>query len=182
MPFIINDLPDTEYLMECFIYDPNSGDLIWKYRPVEHFKNQRGYKCFNSNFANKKAGTENHGYLIIKLDGTLYRAHRIVYALVHGDCPNNFEIDHINGDKLNNKISNLRLASRNQNMKNIKIYKNNTSGFIGVRWYKKYNKWTASAGRKNLGYFYLLEDAVKARDEYVKSTNGLFAVLNKEIS
>jgi len=91
------------------------------------------------------------------------------------------EVDHEDRDGLNNRRSNLRIATRSQNGMNRKINKNNTSGYKGVYWHKQHQKWCAQIKINNkkihLGYFDNKIDAVKARDEAAKKYHGEFARL-----
>lgn len=79
------------------------------------------------------------------------------------------EIDHINGDGLDNRAVNLRLVSKRENNKNKRLQENNTSGFNGVSFDKKVGKWHAyvkiNRKRRTLGYFSLKSDAIKARED-----------------
>jgi hypothetical protein len=107
------------------------------------------------------------GYIIIGLDGYEFRAHRIAWLLTHGYMPECY-IDHINGDPSDNRILNLRLANFSQNGMNAKA-KKNSSGFKGVVWHKRDQKWIARirVNRKpiHIGAFKNLEDAVEARNQ-----------------
>ena len=90
--------------------------------------------------------------------------------MFHGIDPLEKLVDHIDGDKSNNKINNLRLASKSENGRNrVNLPSNNTSGVIGVCWDKKAKKWKAfimiNGKQKHLGYFINIEDAIKARKE-----------------
>ena len=98
--------------------------------------------------------------------------------------PAGFETDHINGNKLDNRLCNLRIATRDQNMYNKRAYKNNTSGYKGVCWKKENERWVAqiNIGRKRvcLGYF---DDAIAAAQAYDAAASehyGEFARLNFE--
>jgi hypothetical protein len=99
--------------------------------------------------------TESGGYRNIMM-------HRLI-----NKTPLGFETDHVNRDKLDNRRSNLRTASNSLNQFNAGIRKDNTSGFIGVSWYKTTGKWRAVISVKGkltgLGYFNKIEDAIKAR-------------------
>lgn len=83
------------------------------------------------------------------------------------DAPKGKDVDHIFGDTMDNRKSQLRICSRSENMSNSKHYANNTSGHRGVTWYKKNSKWMAyimiNYKHKNLGYYDEIEDAVAAR-------------------
>lgn len=89
------------------------------------------------------------------------------------------EIDHIDGNGLNNRRSNLRRGTHSQNQCNQRKRSSNTSGFIGVTWYQRYRKWRAGFRRVFIGYFDTPQEAAEARDLYAKAEAGEFAKLNK---
>lgn len=105
------------------------------------------------------------GYAAVNVGGGMLRAHRIIYAIVHGEMPG--EIDHIDGNPMNNRIENLRDVSHSVNMHNSKKSKDNTSGFPGVYWHSQHQKWYAcirADGRLiHIGYFDDFDEAVQAR-------------------
>lgn len=80
-------------------------------------------------------------YWQLEVGGKAYRAHRIIFLMHHGYLPK--QIDHIDGNGLNNDIENLRAANHGQNQHNKGTQKNNTSGFKGVSWHKRDKKWQA---------------------------------------
>lgn len=108
--------------------------------------------------------------------------HRIAWYMATGIDPIDFELDHANGDKTDNRISNLRRATRADNNRNQPKQKNNTSGYKGVSWNKTYSKWVAYIGvdwkRQHLGYFDTLEDAHTAYKEAANRLHGSFANCN----
>jgi hypothetical protein len=110
------------------------------------------------------AGTKHSkGYIQIKIDCKFYLAHRLVWLYVYGNFPEN-ELDHINEIKDDNCIINLRPATRQENLHNVSSpFVTNTSGFRGVSWFKKYQKWQAQISinrkRKHLGLFNTPEEA-----------------------
>lgn len=129
--------------------------------------------------AGEKAGREagwnaGRGYRYIQVDGIQYSTHRIIYLMFHGYLPE--MLDHIDRDKSNNRIENLRPCTKNQNFYNAKISKRNTSGVKGVSWNKTYKKWGAQIKVNYkplwLGYFTSIKDAEKtviaARKEHHK--------------
>ncbi|MCS2167544.1 HNH endonuclease [Scandinavium manionii] len=158
------------YLRECLDYDPDSGLLTWKERPRSHFKGTAGFKNYHQQFAGKDAGfLSQHGYLRVLLSGRRYPAHRLCFAIYHGSYPNGM-IDHINGDRADNRINNLRCVDRQENMRNMAKYSNNTSGYVGVCLRKDNGKFRAfindnNKKRKWLGTFDNLDDAIQARKE-----------------
>ena len=95
-----------EYLKERFEYDSETGQLIWR----THLRKAR--------YVGKPAGTKRKGYIYIYLDKKQQSAHRLIWIFHHGFIPENKQIDHIDGDKTNNRMENLRLASRCENMWN----------------------------------------------------------------
>lgn len=107
------------------------------------------------------------GYSVIQFKGKQSLTHRVAWFLTHGYWAK--EIDHINGNRNDNRLVNLRSVTRIENSKNACISKRNTSGYIGVGFDKKRNKWTASINvnykRKALGYFDKKDEAITARKE-----------------
>lgn len=128
----IKNLPPIEELRYWFVYSPDSGDLRWKNSP--------GCKVR----AGTRAGSPDvKGHLQTKLRGQMYYNHRIVWALVTGDDPANMQVDHINGNKQDNRFSNLRLASHSQNGCNSDARQNTVSGIKGITWSALHSKWRA---------------------------------------
>lgn len=157
-----------ERLNEVLRYDPESGKLFWRDRGREFFETQRAFSTWNARYAGKEAMTSDngHGYLRGSIGNKLILAHRAIWALQHGEWPVD-QIDHINGDRRDNRISNLRCVSHKTNGRNQKRPTNNRSGAVGVHFYKKSKRWQAhitTEGKTNfLGYFDSFEDAVEAR-------------------
>ena len=152
MPLDAKELPSRDELLRVFIYNPDTGILLWQKRQP----NTRGAKIFNARFAGKCAGTIREGYLSVEYNNLSYFAHRIIWKIVTGMEPPEW-IDHEDGNPLNNKWNNIRSASHAQNMWNTDLFQNNTSGFRGVSWIKAHRKWRAAIsvnGQKiHLGYF-----------------------------
>ena len=92
------------------------------------------------------------------------------------------DVDHINRNRLDNRLCNLRICSHQENAYNIGLKSSNTSGYIGVYWNTEKNKWCAririNGKKKHCGYFSSIIDAAKAYDKKAKETRGEFAVLN----
>ncbi len=152
-----------EQLQEVFDYF--DGQLIWK-------------KCRNTTVIGKPAGAiGGRGYVNVKLNGKTYTAHRLIYLLQHGHVPD--MIDHIDRDKTNNRIENLRPASVSQNVCNREAPANSTSGIKGVRFHKRDKKWIAYAkvnGRqKHIGLFASMEAAAFAASAVRKTLHGGYA-------
>lgn len=160
-------LPNIDYLRDLFSYDPKTGVLTWRERPVEHFTTERAWKAWNTKYSGTKAGSVGGSkYRKIRIDGRRYNAHRVVYAIHHGNWPQR-HIDHIDGDGDNNKIANLRDVDRQTNQRNAGMRTDNTSGVTGVGWDKSSRKWrayiTLGGQYKHVGLFENVEDATAAR-------------------
>jgi hypothetical protein len=163
---------DAARMRALFDYDPLAGILRFKERPVEAFHSPARHQWWTRQFCGRAMGcvtTSKNGkrYVITKVDGMRYSAHRIIWAIVHGGISPALEIDHEDGDGTNNRLSNLRLATRTTNGRNLKRSKSNTSGATGVSWHKRAGKWVAQ-GKMNdtmhyLGLFSSFDDAVAAR-------------------
>lgn len=102
---------DYEYVSSLYRYDPDTGFIY----------NQRG----------ERRGGKSGGYIMIWLDGRNYYAHRIAWLLTHKRWPS-CHIDHVNGDRSDNRLQNLRDATRQQNMQNRRRFNNNKLGVKGV--------------------------------------------------
>lgn len=157
---------DQQYVKECFDYNPLNGVLTWKERPITHFNTERSWKTFNSQKKGKEISTKgNHGYLQVAINKKIYLAHRICVLWMTGEMPE--FVDHEDHDRTNNKWSNLKTVSQQQNNKNLKMRKTNTSGVTGVRWCNRDNLWTSriqvNYKNINLGSFSNIFDAVCAR-------------------
>ena len=168
------DLPSPELLRKILRYEPDTGKLFWRERSVDMFADSKhnaelACSAWNSRFAGKDALTafNCNGYKTGSILNRCYLAHRIIWAMVYDEWPEN--IDHINGVRDDNRIQNLRSVSRSENNRNKKRQSNNASGVCGVNWHKQHSKWRAyikADGKvKNLGYFTDFDDAVAARKE-----------------
>lgn len=158
---------DCETLRELLDYCPETGLLRWKIRKPEDQN-----KIFNTSFAETEAFTAVHtdGYRNGTIYGKQYKAHRIIWILFHGEQPD--QIDHINGNRADNRIANLRSVSRRVNCMNRGLRSDNTTGKPGVWWSKGMGKYQASIssekGRIFLGTFSKLEDAIAAKNDAEK--------------
>jgi hypothetical protein len=174
-----SDIP-LAYLNDVIAFDISSPTLLrWKHRPREHFEvanpAAHAWEGWNAHYAGKPALTAQteagyrHGCLTFNGKTCTLYAHRVICALLHGRWPVN-EIDHINGNRSDNTPSNLREATHIENGQNNSLHSNNTSGFLGVRWDRRRNKWkaeiTVSRRRRHLGYF---ETAEAASAAYIAS-------------
>lgn len=138
---------EIEYLRECFEYDHDTGDLIWKTRPEEHFQDQRSWRIWNTKYSGCIAGSverreDTTDYIQVSINNATTRAHRVCFALYQGYWTDN-QIDHMDGDGLNNRPDNLREVTNLENGKNQKLRSNNTSGHMGISWHKTKGYWQA---------------------------------------
>lgn len=164
-------MPSARLLRRLIDYDPHTGEMRWKERPVWMFSdNKNGRRgnaaTWNSRYAGKRAmGCENgNGYLVGPLLSKNYLAHRVAWAIYHGRAPNK-KIDHQNGVRSDNRIENLRTVDDFANAQNMSLSKANRSGATGVS--IAGNQWVArirANGRQyHLGLFTLFDDALAAR-------------------
>jgi hypothetical protein len=150
----LKNIPPS-FIKECLNYNPSTGIVTWKTRPRSHFKTGRVFAIWNTRFAGKPITYINyHGYvkLVLTYNDVKYgpRAHQIAWCLFHGRWPKD-EIDHKNGNRADNRISNLREVTTAQRNQNQKLYKNNTTGFPGIE--KVGRKWRATARKTYIGMF-----------------------------
>lgn len=156
------NLPSIEYMHKRLRYEPETGKLFW--RDCEEMP-----KKWRTRYAGREAFTAvSQGYRQGDIDGVKFWAHRVIWASHYGEWPSD-QIDHINGVRDDNRISNLRVVTNQQNQRNASMQRNNTSGVCGVEWHKASGKWQASirinGRRRHLGLFTALEDAAEARAE-----------------
>ncbi len=143
-------MPDLNYLKSILDYNPDTGEFTWKVSLNRCIKidSIAGYLWVDT----KKPDVK---YYRIMINGKKYYSHRLAYYYITGIDPAEKQVDHINGNTLNNRFENLRIATQANNCKNRKENKNNTSGFKGVFLCKK--KWQAriQVNNKiiNLGFY-----------------------------
>jgi len=160
----------AERLRELLHYEPETGSFTWKARTPEDFedgkKQSKEHNCaiWNGRYAGKPAGTVNKviGYSTICVEHSYIYAHRLAWLYVHGSWPVD-QIDHINSLRHDNRLSNLREADRGQQEMNKPVSARNTSGFKGVSWTPREQKWRANIAADgkplSLGYW---DDPLKA--------------------
>lgn len=160
----------AERAREVLSYDPETGEFTWLARsgadPVT--------KGWNTRYAGSKAGaTDSAGCRQIAIDGKAHLAHRLAWLMVHGRWPRE-QIDHINGRRNDNRLINLREASRAENAQNIGPNRRNKVGFLGVSRNEKLGKWVAFIGlNKKNRYLGSFETAEGARDAYLAAKREL---------
>lgn len=166
------ELPDIEFLRECFYIKDNT--LYWNERPAKHFNSERSRKVFTTRFPHTPAGYlhKNNGYIEVRLDGKLYKAHRIIYKLLTGVEPVGI-VDHVDGDVYNNSLANLRLASPKENARNSKKSRNGRSSvFKGVIYNK--GRWISSVTNDDMPNVLYFDTELEAALDYHKRAAELF--------
>jgi hypothetical protein len=157
--------PSVEEVKQLFDYHPD-GFLIWKIK--SSFKTYPGYVAGSPNAS---------GYSQVSYKSKKYKTHRLIW-IWHGYKLDD-EIDHIDGNKLNNKIENLRAVKKNQNQWNSKIRIDNKSGVKGVLWHKRDCKWSVSLRvnkkARHFGYYKDLEFAQLVAEEARSLYHGEYA-------
>ncbi len=154
-----------EQARELFSYDPDTGVLTWK----------KGFKCGANRVA--PAGTiagctDSYGYLVTRTNRSGYKNHRLSWLLYYGEWPKG-SVDHIDGDKANNRIANLRIATNSENLQNQrKPMRHNKLGILGVsmRGDKYTTKVHVNGADHYLGVFDTPEEAHEA---YIKAKRDL---------
>jgi hypothetical protein len=164
----------AERLRALLDYDPATGIFTWKPRPPS----SRSAKIFNSRCAGKVAGCPDvHGYIQITVERRNYKAHRLAWLWVHGSLSADKEVDHIDRNRANNAIDNLRLATSWQQKCNAGARKpGHPKGCYWSPRDKKWSAWIYVDGRKvSLGAFKRLEDARAARFQAEAKYHGEWA-------
>lgn len=166
----------AEFVREILDYDFLTGIFQWRYRPDRPRK-------WNTRYAGQEAGTcGQNGYVYIQVPKPHnYFAHHLAWLHVHGVWPPQ-QMDHINGVRSDNRISNLRLATDSENSSNKIMQRNNTSGHIGISFDPQRKLWR---GRVNFqgktydaGFFETAEEAATARADLIAKVHKEFAVKN----
>lgn len=154
---------DLVHLLDC---NAITGALTWRKRLTSMFSAERYANSWNNRYAGTPAlNSAKGGYLYGRIHGKPYFAHRVIWAIHHGEWP--VIIDHINGDGADNRIDNLRSVSHKDNIRNSKLSIANSSGACGVYWSARNLKWAAqmrlNGKTKYLGIYEKFDDAVAAR-------------------
>ena len=158
----VKPLPTKARLHELFIYSFIEGTLYRKSYPE---------------LKPVGATARSRGYASARVDGVPYQRHRLIWAYFYDD-PGAFNVDHINHIRDDDRIENLRLATETQNRRNSKMYCTNTTGFKGVYYNTRYNKWQAQMYLNNrkiyLGTYSTKEEAAAAYAEAANRLHGDF--------
>ena len=157
-----------DYLKSILNYDENIGILSRKIA-----------KTVTVNIGDTVGYLRSDGYLRTSIDGKGYMCHRLAWLYVHGEFPEEY-IDHINGNKSDNRICNLREATNKQNQKNRKVQANNKTGYRCVSYHKHNNRYIAAMqidGKSSyIGSYATPLEASDAYEERAKIQDGEFYV------
>jgi hypothetical protein len=168
---------DPQILRQVLRYEPETGKLFWLLRHREMFACEADSKKWNARFADCEALTADNGtgYRTGLIFNTKVRAHRVIWAMQTGAWPVVY-IDHINGDRADNRWGNLREADASENSRNARLRSDNQSGFRGVTRFG--GKWRAEIrlyGKATyLGQFDTPEQAAAAYAEASRRLHGEF--------
>lgn len=147
----------ADYVRSVLDYRPETGELVWAVA--------KGRRVRAGGVAGHLNG---NGYVYVRIEGVLYLAHRLVWLIHYDQWPKD-QIDHINGDRVDNRIENLREATNAENHQNKSSRINSSSRFVGVHWEPRYGKWqaqiTLNGKQKYLGSFHTEESAAAAYAE-----------------
>lgn len=161
---MIYKISTQQQLKECVSYNPEIGEFLWLTRPRSHFRTNKSHEHFNKKWAGKRCGEirkkKNMSTLRIRINGFEYQAHRLAWLYVYGEWPSK-KLKHLDGDGLNNKITNLTDAYVE------KVTRQKKSNVKGVDFHKFSGKWRAriNSGKEQvyLGLFDSEAGAVRAR-------------------
>ena len=153
-------------IKEAFFYDPETGEITNKYsRSMVKANSVSGF-------------IDPRGYVRISFHNREIYGHRLAWAIYYGEWPTH-SLDHVDLNKSNNRIANLRKATMSENLRNIATPIHNTSGFKGVYWHKRASKWAARIKHNqkdiHLGLFKEIHDAVACVTEARNKIHGVFA-------
>ncbi|AMV42275.1 HNH endonuclease signature motif containing protein [Paraburkholderia caribensis] len=181
----------VDFFRECFDYDPFTGVLMWKTRPLHHFASANAQKAFNSRRAGKEAGTPQGRDKRLQVHFTASTGappsayvHVITWVMSHGkDAPDGYVIDHVDRNARNNALSNLRLATPSENLRN-NNRKPGKSGYRGIiERSEGYEAWLRIQRQgqikvKEKAFFHTLEQALHWRKTKEKQYFGEFSTQN----
>ena len=153
------------FLKEFLSYNPETGEFT------------RNKSAWSKKVGERAHSLDAYGYVKVRISRKAYFAHRLAWLFVYGEEPNGL-VDHIDCDKTNNRISNLRVCNHSENKFNRPAPRTNTSGVKGVSWSKRWGKWMAYISinnkSKKIGGFDSIDDAAAAYQKVAKELHGTF--------
>lgn len=167
-------LPPQDVLRQLLDYDPETGGLTWKPRGPEWFNAtparsaEHTAKVWNQRYAGKPAlnHVDANGYRTGNLLGIATKAHRAIWKMETGQDPD--QIDHLSGNRQDNRWINLRDVTAAENTRNHKRRSDNRTGITGIYWYyhnRRQGKWLVKVGNRHVGLFDCIGQAIRARRE-----------------
>ncbi len=161
-------MPLTQALLKSLLsYDPETGIFTWLVQP-----------SYRAQISDVAGSINKNGYRTIQIKGRKHKAHRLAHLYMTGEWPP-FDVDHEDEDKANNRWTNLRPATRSQNMLNKRSRSDNKSGVKGVSWDNRRKMWHVQLqllGKKlHVGHFAALETAKAAIQQSRSKLHGEFA-------
>ena len=156
-------LPDINLVNQLLSYDPLTGEFTWK---ISKGRVRKGAVA---------GAYHSGGYRDIRINREHHYAHRLAWLIMTGNDPGEYQIDHIDGNRHNNKFSNLRLATNLQNSMNSKTYSTNSSGIKGLQLDKQNKRWVAKIsvnGKRHRKYFKSRAEAVRWLYKTRKALHG----------
>ena len=174
-----------EMATAIFEYSHEARGLMWKYPDPSLFSSDKEYKRFLTRWAGKKAGGPSVGgrgnvtHVTVRINGRSFSEHRVVWEMLKKPLSYGEWIDHVDRDPTNNRIENLRLCDNVTNQHNRDAPSNNTSGFKGVSFSRKMNKWKVATRSKgeyfHRGYFNTRAEAAVAAAKQSLKIHGKFS-------
>ena len=142
---------------------------------LDNFQYHKDGTTTRTDRKNSNGSLDKDGYLILKVKQKQFKAHRVAWLLNYGDFPKS-ELDHINRDRTDNRIENLRTIKKSENPVNCSVYSNNKSGYKGILWLERLQKWQVNVQYKNknhyIGVFKNIDDAILARKQAEQDVFG----------
>jgi hypothetical protein len=155
-------------------YDSTTGRLTWLERPLGSFPVERAGRAWNTRYAGRPAFArfDREGYYKGTLSKRTLQGHRVAWAIYYGSWPDG-QIDHINGDRTDNRIANLRVVDHVENGRNRRLSKRNRTGVTGVRQIPGRTRWSATITVRNrqvfIGSYASFDAAAAARKNAERS-------------
>jgi hypothetical protein len=177
----VKELPSAEWLNERFLYEEDTGRLVWKTRPREHFLTDQSWKCWNTKYAGTEAGAKHshRGGIPSKINVRIgdgkgnYLAHRIIFALKGVEIPDGIQIDHRNGNPWDNRWDNLRLATHGENTSN-RLYKRKGDSNLPKGVYVSGTRFSAAIrSNKKLSWLGTFNTSQEAEAAYISAASTL---------
>jgi len=146
---------------------------------ISNLGNIKSFKRGKEKILKQSNGKDGYFVITIGINKKQFRVHRLIAKHFLEDYSEDLFVDHIDRNRINNNIKNLRMVTNSMNSRNRSKRLYLTSKFKGVCFHKIRNKWIASIARKHLGYFEKEEDAAKAYNDYIVNNNLECYVLNE---